>query len=244
MPVDDDRGEHVVVGQVPAAVVRVVGHEDVALAELVDAEEVEGEAHRQRRGQHELRDADAERGEPALAVEDGGVALVGLVEDRRGGRPRDVHRHLEADGLHGPADDLGGHRVDGTVHHEAVPGSCQCLQIDVHGPSSDPARRRAQRRVLGVTTNARHRPLPGRSGRPIADSRVTFHCTRPFQNTALSGHGPFRTRPFRDSAPSGHGPRAPPSRGRRPPPIRILSAACTAGAEPAGPSRRSPRWAC
>ena len=40
--------EHVVVGEVAAAVVRVVGDEHVALAELLGAEELEREAHRQR----------------------------------------------------------------------------------------------------------------------------------------------------------------------------------------------------
>ena len=53
--------------------VGVVGDEDVALVELVDAEELEREAHRQRGREHELRDADRQRGEPALCVED--VAL-------------------------------------------------------------------------------------------------------------------------------------------------------------------------
>ena len=68
--VGEDRREHVVVGEVAAAVVRVVGDEHVALAELVDAEELEREAHRQRRREHELRDADRQRGEAALRVED------------------------------------------------------------------------------------------------------------------------------------------------------------------------------
>ena len=68
--VGEHRREHVVVGEVAAAVVRVVGDEHVALAELVGAEELEREAHRQRRREHELRDADRQRGEPALRVED------------------------------------------------------------------------------------------------------------------------------------------------------------------------------
>ena len=84
--VGEHRREHVVVGEVPAAVVRVVGHEHVALTELGRAEEVEGEAHRQCRGEHELRDAHRQRGEAAAGVEDRGVALVALVQDRRGGR--------------------------------------------------------------------------------------------------------------------------------------------------------------
>ena len=46
--VGEHRREHVVVGEVPAAVVRIVGDEHVALAELGDAEELEREAHRQR----------------------------------------------------------------------------------------------------------------------------------------------------------------------------------------------------
>ena len=50
---------------------------------------------------------------PAVRVEDGRVALVGLVEDRCRGGPRDVGGHLEADGLHRRPDDRGGHGVDG-----------------------------------------------------------------------------------------------------------------------------------
>ena len=46
------------------------------------------------------------------AVEDRRVALVGLVEDRRRRRERDVRRHLVGDRLHRAADDLGGHRID------------------------------------------------------------------------------------------------------------------------------------
>jgi hypothetical protein len=55
--------EHVVVGEVAAAVVGVVGHEHVALPELLDPEEVEGEAHRQRGREHELRDPHRQCGE-------------------------------------------------------------------------------------------------------------------------------------------------------------------------------------
>ena len=108
----EDRGEDVVVGQVPAAVVGVVGEDHVPVGEAVLTEEVQGEAHRQRRTQHELRNARAQGGEPSLPVHDRGVALVRLVEDRRRGGQADVGGHLDAGGLHRPADDLGGHRVD------------------------------------------------------------------------------------------------------------------------------------
>ena len=47
----EDRGEDVVVGQVPAAVVGVVGEDHVPVGEAVLTEEVEGEAHRQCRAQ-------------------------------------------------------------------------------------------------------------------------------------------------------------------------------------------------
>ena len=119
-PVDDDRRVDVVVGQVTATVVRIVGGEHVAGPPLVLLEEVEGKPDRQGRGQHELGDADTERGEPAVAVEDGGVALVGLVEDRRGRSPRHVGGHLEADGLHRVADDLCGDGVDLALGVQAV----------------------------------------------------------------------------------------------------------------------------
>jgi hypothetical protein len=62
--VDHDGGVDVVVGQVTAAVVGVVADEHVALAPFLRGEEVQGEAHRQRGGEHELRDADRQRGEP------------------------------------------------------------------------------------------------------------------------------------------------------------------------------------
>ncbi len=64
VPVADVREhgrEHVVVGEVTTTVVRVVRDEDVALAELVDTEELEREPDRQRRREHELRDADRQR---------------------------------------------------------------------------------------------------------------------------------------------------------------------------------------
>ena len=74
--VGEHRAEHVVVGEVAAAVVRIVGDEHVALAELVDTEELEREPDGQRGGEHELWDAHAQRGQPSASVEHGGVALV------------------------------------------------------------------------------------------------------------------------------------------------------------------------
>ncbi len=125
-------GEHVVVGQVPAAVVRVVGDEHVALAELVDAEEVEREAHREGRRQHELRDADAQRREPAAGVEHGRVALVRLVEDRRGRGAAHVRGHLEAHRLHAAADDLRGDDVDLRIIEGPRSGLGELDEVDGH----------------------------------------------------------------------------------------------------------------
>ena len=123
--------EHVVVGEVAATVVRVVGDEHVALVELVDAEEVEREPHRQGRREHELWDADRQRGQAARRVEHGGVALVRLVEDRRGGGARHVLRHLEAHRLHAAPDHLGGHGVDGARLGQARPAAGEANEIDV-----------------------------------------------------------------------------------------------------------------
>ena len=111
LAVVEDGREDVVVGQVAAAVVRIVGDQHVAVVEAVRPEELDREAHRQRRRQHELRDADGERRELPAAVEDRRVALVRLVQDRRRGRQAHVRRHLVADGLERPEDDLGGDRV-------------------------------------------------------------------------------------------------------------------------------------
>ena len=107
----EDRREHVEVGKVTTAVIRIVGDDHVAGLQLV-AEEVDGETHRQRRRQHELRDPDRERGEAAVTVEDRGVALVALVEDRGGRGARHERRHLEAHRLHPGADDLGRDLID------------------------------------------------------------------------------------------------------------------------------------
>jgi hypothetical protein len=110
--VSEARRVHVVVGQVASPVVGVVAQEHVAVVPLLRPEELEREAHGQRRLEHELGDADAEGGEAPPRVEDRRVALVGLVEDRRHRGPAHEHRHLEADGLHGGADDGSRHGVD------------------------------------------------------------------------------------------------------------------------------------
>ena len=135
-----DGGEDVVVGEVAAAVVRVVGHEDVTLPELLGAEEVEGEAHRQGAGEHELGDPHRQGGEPALGVEHGGVALVGLVEDGGGRRTGDVLGHLEADGLHRVADDLGGDGIDRGLGRQTAPALGKADEVDVGHVTGSPWR--------------------------------------------------------------------------------------------------------
>ncbi len=129
--VGEDGREDVVVGKVPPAVVRVVGDEDITFAELLDTEELEREAHREGRRQHELRDADRQGREPAARVEDRGVALVRLVQDRRGRGARHVLRHLEAHRLHAAPDDLGGHEVDGGRFGDPAPATREANQVDV-----------------------------------------------------------------------------------------------------------------
>ena len=123
--------EHVVVGEVAAAVVRVVGDEHVALVELLGAEEVEREAHRQRGCEHELRDADRERREPAACVEHGCVAFVRLIQDGCGRGARDVFRHLEAHGLHAAPDDLGGDGIDGGRGGNTAAAAGEPNEVDV-----------------------------------------------------------------------------------------------------------------
>ena len=107
-----DGREDVVVGQVAAAVVGVVGDQHVAVVEPARPEELEREADGEGGGEHELRDADAERRERARAIQDGRVALVRLVQDRRRRGETHVGRHLVGDRLHGAADDLGGDGVE------------------------------------------------------------------------------------------------------------------------------------
>ena len=101
----EDGREHIEVREVSAPVVGIVGDEHVAGVELT-FEELETEPDRQRRAQHELRDADRESGEASLRVEDRGVPLVALIQDRRRRRVRHERGHLEADGLHRRADHL------------------------------------------------------------------------------------------------------------------------------------------
>ncbi len=115
--------------------VRIVADVHVALAELAHTEKLEREADGQGRCQHELRDPDRQRDQPALTVKDGGVALVGLVEDRGGRRARDVGRHLPADRLHRPADDLGRDRINGDVGGQPTAVASELYEVDVHGKS-------------------------------------------------------------------------------------------------------------
>ncbi len=82
----EHRSEDVEVREMAAAVVRVIGDDHITGLQLV-AEKIDGEADREGAGQHELGDADRERGQAAFGVEDRGVALVGLVQDRRRRRP-------------------------------------------------------------------------------------------------------------------------------------------------------------
>ncbi len=128
-------GEHgcedVVVGEVTAAVVRVVRDEHVAFVELLGTEELEREAHGQRGGEHELRDADRQCGQAAPRVEHGGVALVRLIEDRGRGGTGDVLGHLETDGLHSAPDHLGRHEIDGRRIRDAAPATGEPYQVDV-----------------------------------------------------------------------------------------------------------------
>ena len=118
----EHRGEDVEVREMAAAVVRVVGDDHVAGLQLV-AEEVDGEADGKGARQHELGDADRECGQPALGVEDRGVPLVGLVQDRRRRRAGHVGRHFEADRLHGRSDDLCCDEIDlGGLRHGSPSG--------------------------------------------------------------------------------------------------------------------------
>ena len=107
----EDRREDVEVGEMTTAVIRIVRDDHVAGLQLV-GEELDCEANGQRGGQHELRDADRQRGEPPLTVEDRRVAFVALVQDRGRRGARDERRHFEAHRLHRGPDDLGGDLID------------------------------------------------------------------------------------------------------------------------------------
>ena len=108
----EDRRVHVVVGQVPAAVLRVVAHEHVARSPVVRRPVLEPVAHGERRDEEQLRDADRDAREPPVRVDHARVALVRLVDDRRRRAAPEVRRHLEADRLERAADDAGGDGVD------------------------------------------------------------------------------------------------------------------------------------
>ena len=114
----EDGAEDAPVRQVSAAVVRVVARDDVAFLEPIVPEELQRELDRAHRRQHELRDADRQRSEPALPVHDRRVALVRLVEDRRRCRARHVDRHLERDRFERATDHFRGDRID--LHGRAL----------------------------------------------------------------------------------------------------------------------------
>ncbi len=62
LAVVEDGREDVVVRPMPAAMIRIIGDEHVAVVEAVRSKELQREAYRQRRAEHELRDADTEDG--------------------------------------------------------------------------------------------------------------------------------------------------------------------------------------
>ena len=96
----EHRGKDVYVRQVPATVKRIVRQDHISRIQI-PFEELAGEPDRQGRREHELRDPHRQRGQSAVRVEDGRIALVGLIQDRCRRRPGDVCRHLETDCLHG-----------------------------------------------------------------------------------------------------------------------------------------------
>ena len=60
----------------------ILPDEYVAVPEALFVEQLERKANRQRGREHELRNSHRQRDQASAAVEDGRVALVGLVQDR------------------------------------------------------------------------------------------------------------------------------------------------------------------
>ncbi len=180
LAVVEDRREDVVVGQVAAAVVGVVRDQHVAVEEAVLAEELDGEAHRQRGREHELRDADGQRGELPARVEDRGVALVRLVQDRRRGGEAHVRRHLVADGLERPEDDLAGDRVGGLA-----PASVAGRDRTLHLAGSNRAQR-LRGHTVGYTES--RRADKARTGE-VRGCRLTRSCGTAVRSSGRRRHG-------------------------------------------------------
>ena len=131
----------VVVGEVPAAGFWIVADEDVAWSPIIAFLKLKSVSHRERRDEQELRNPDRDSREPALAVEDTGVALVRLVDDGRGRAPPEVGGDLVASGLERAAQDRGRHGVyRGTAGERWPP---------CHEPTIEFERHSASRRVPG-----------------------------------------------------------------------------------------------
>ena len=73
----------VVVGKVAAAVVGVIADEDISRTPVVLIEILEPPSHGQWRDKEQLRNADRDRSESSMAVDDRCVAFVRLIDDRR-----------------------------------------------------------------------------------------------------------------------------------------------------------------
>ena len=129
----------VVVRQVPPAVLRIVADEDVARAPVVGRAVLEPVANGQRRDEQQLGDPDGKARQPARAVEDRGVALVALVDDRGRGAAPEVGRDLVADGLEGPAHDARRDGIDGGRRRERRARRHQAA-IDLERHGADPRR--------------------------------------------------------------------------------------------------------
>src|SRR5262244_3216375 len=95
-----------------AAEVGVIAHEYVAGAPVVGLEVLQSITHQQRRYEQQLGSTDGHRCKAAMRVENAAVALVGLVDDRRGGGAPQVRRRFEAYCLEGTSNDSGSHRID------------------------------------------------------------------------------------------------------------------------------------
>ena len=108
-----DRRDHDDVGRVDRADPRVVGHEDVALVDVAAAaERLHHAFDRQVQARRVVRDVDPGEHAVALRVEDAGVEVERLVDQRRPGDLRRGHRLLVVDRPQPVLDHLVGDRVE------------------------------------------------------------------------------------------------------------------------------------
>ena len=192
--VDEDRLDHVDVGQVlPAVAVRVVGDEDVSRTRRLGVLLAEV-AHHRREAPELHREREALRDEPAVAVAEGGGVVHRVPDDRRVRAPHQDERHLVRRRRERVANDLERDRVEPLVsRHGRSPPRCRSRRAGRSTPAGRRSWSRTRRRGTARVARRRATRLASRTGVATVPWRVPKYAslspTTRVEREAISGSG-------------------------------------------------------